>query len=148
MLAVDASANSPFYQTAAFLPSASRFQSLLAGTPAMAGRRQTEPHPFEDYSNERSQSERTSTRLTKKRRRWPWFLLLLLVIVFFLPNVIAMTGLKQHAIDYALTDFNGRVTVNLLRSVGSNRSRFNRSKPWIQRASLWRQLRNLKHRDH
>ena len=111
MLAVDASANSPFYQTAAFLPSASRFQSLLAGTPAMAGRRQTEPHPFEDYSNERSQSERTSTRLTKKRRRWPWFLLLLLVIVFFLPNVIAMTGLKQQAIDYALTDFNGRVTV-------------------------------------
>ena len=77
----------------------------------MAGRRQTEPHPFEDYSNERSQSERTSTRLTKKRRRWPWFLLLLLVIIFFLPNVIAMTGLKQHAIDYALTDFNGRVTV-------------------------------------
>ena len=70
----------------------------------MAGPRQTESNPFED------DRERPGRSLTK-RRRWPWILLLLLVVVFFLPNVIAMTGLKQQAIDYALADFNGRVTV-------------------------------------
>ena len=74
----------------------------------MAGRTRNEPHPFEDQSDDRSRSERG----TRKRRRWPWLLLvLLLLVVFFLPNVIAMTSLKQQAIDYALADFKGRVTV-------------------------------------
>ena len=73
----------------------------------MAGPKQNEPHPFDNFSDDRAGYERT----TRKRRRWPWLLLLLLVVVFFLPNVIAMTGLKQKAIDYALADFNGRITV-------------------------------------
>ena len=73
----------------------------------MAGRRQNEPHPFDDRSFDRSRMERVRT----KRRRWPWILLLLLIVLFFLPNVIAKTGLKQQALDYALADFDGRVTV-------------------------------------
>jgi hypothetical protein len=73
----------------------------------MAGPKQNEPHPFDNFSDDRAGYERTP----RKRRRWPWLLLLLLVVVFFLPNVIAMTGLKQKAIDYALADFNGRITV-------------------------------------
>lgn len=73
----------------------------------MAGRTQNQPHPFEDGPRRHARSERTP----RKRRRWLWPLALLLLIVFFLPNVIAMTGLKQQAIDYALADFQGRVTV-------------------------------------
>ena len=73
----------------------------------MAGPRQNEPHPFDSFSDRRAEHDRTA----RKRRRWPWLLLLLLVVVFFLPNVIAMTGLKQKALDYALADFNGRITV-------------------------------------
>ncbi len=75
----------------------------------MAGRTQKEPHPFEDHSPHRSRSGEKSAR---RRRRWPWLLLLLLLIVFFLPNVIAMTSLKQRAIDFALADFKGKVTVD------------------------------------
>ena len=75
----------------------------------MAGRKQNDSHPFEENTNRRSGSEQSS----RKRRRWPWvMLLLLLLIVFFLPNMIAMTGLKQQGIDYALADFDGRVTVD------------------------------------
>lgn len=75
----------------------------------MAGRTQNEPHPFKDHSSRHSRSDDKTAR---KRRRWPWLLLLLLLIVFFLPNVIAMTSLKQRAIDYALAEFKGKVSVN------------------------------------
>lgn len=65
-------------------------------------------------------SETETTRRVKKSpkrrlRRWPWMILLLLLVgVFFLPNIVARTSLKQAAIDYLLADFNGKVSVDNL----------------------------------
>lgn len=48
---------------------------------------------------------------SRGRRRWPWVLLLLGIFLFLLPNLIGWLGLQQKALDYALSDFNGKVSV-------------------------------------
>ena len=67
-----------------------------------------------ESNRRRRRSEREYHREEKhsrRRRRWPWFLLLLGILVFLLPNIIGWFGLQQKALDYALSDFNGRVSV-------------------------------------
>ena len=59
-------------------------------------------------------SEPTPQRTGKhnaRRRRWPYVLLVLLVAIFLLPNLIGWLGLQQTAINYALSDFNGEISV-------------------------------------
>ena len=74
-------------------------------------------HPFEDASESRRRRRRTDRenfreeKPYRRKRRWPWFLLLLGIILFLLPNMIGWFGLQQKAIDYALSDFNGHVSV-------------------------------------
>ncbi len=78
--------------------------AIAYGIFTMARHSERDEHPFEDgrgYGGNR------------RRRKWPWVLLALLAVgLFLLPNLIAMTGLKQRAIDFALADFNGRCTVD------------------------------------
>ncbi len=63
-------------------------------------------NPFEnDRRNERP------ARATRKRRRWPLILFLLLLLACFLPNLLGITGLHQRAVDYALADFQGKVSI-------------------------------------
>ncbi len=45
-----------------------------------------------------------------RRRRWPWILAALLVVVYFLPAIVTSTSIKQSAIDWALADFQGKVS--------------------------------------
>jgi hypothetical protein len=74
----------------------------------MAQKRVSE-NPFDPQSDHQRRVKKTPQR---KPRRWPWLFLLLLVAgIFFLPNIIAKTSLKQAAIDYALADFNGKISV-------------------------------------
>lgn len=47
----------------------------------------------------------------RRRRRWPWVLLMLGLLIFALPNLITLLGLERYAIDMALSDFKGQVTV-------------------------------------
>ena len=74
-------------------------------------------HPFEDASEtrrRRRREQRESQREEKefrRKRRWPWFLLLFGIFLFLLPNLIGWFGLQQKAIDYALSDFNGHISV-------------------------------------
>lgn len=75
-------------------------------------------HPFEDASDSRRRRRRGTDREDyreekefRRKRRWPWFLLLLGVLLFLLPNLIGWFGLQQKAIDYALSDFNGHISV-------------------------------------
>ena len=77
--------------------------------------------------SERNQSSRTSSDLSlsdlslsdsidanvpkRRRRRWPLFLLILLLLFLALPNLITLFGLERHAIEMAMSDFNGKLTV-------------------------------------
>ena len=47
----------------------------------------------------------------RKKRRWPYVLLLLVGITLFLPNVVTMLGLEQHAISMFTGDLNGTLKV-------------------------------------
>lgn len=47
----------------------------------------------------------------RRRRRWPWILLVLVLGILALPNLITLLGLERHAIDMALSDFKGNLTV-------------------------------------
>jgi len=64
---------------------------------------------FADADNQSRRSRRNKNE--GRRRRWPYVVLFLLVAVFFLPNLIGWLGLQKSAINYALADFNGDVTV-------------------------------------
>ena len=66
-------------------------------------------NPFEERNVERR--KRTRTPKTKKRRYWPILLLLVLALIFFLPNLLALSGLHQQAIDFAMGDFQGKILV-------------------------------------
>ena len=74
-------------------------------------------HPFEDASESRRRRRRADRenyreeQVYRRKRRWPWFLLLLGIVLFLLPNLIGWLGLQQKAIDYALSDFNGQISV-------------------------------------
>ena len=72
-------------------------------------------HPFEDTAESRRRRERSERELyrdsPRRKRRWPWVLLFLLALVLLLPNLIGWLGLQQKALDYALSDFNGKVTI-------------------------------------
>jgi translocation and assembly module TamB len=63
-------------------------------------------------------SRRKRERSPKRGGSWPKRLgivfILFLVVLFFLPNLIGWTPLKQMAIDYGLKDLQGRVTVDSL----------------------------------
>ena len=76
---------------------------------------QDDENEFDDTvfdGDETSTPRRSRSRDGRKRRRkWPFVLLLLIALVFFLPNMIGWFGLQQKAIDYALSDFQGEVTV-------------------------------------
>lgn len=65
--------------------------------------------------SERNRSTVTSSAHTTqprpKKRRWPWFLLVLLILLLALPNLITLFGLERHAIDMAMSDFKGKLTV-------------------------------------
>lgn len=66
----------------------------------------------ERRSPSESDDRRDQNNETKpRRRRWPWVLLALIVLVYFLPAIVTRTSLKQAAIDWALADFKGSVTV-------------------------------------
>lgn len=75
-------------------------------------------NPFESNTEERkSRREPTDRnkregRKRNKRRMWPWMLLLFLAAVFFLPMIVGQTALKDKAIKYATSDFNGTVNVD------------------------------------
>lgn len=61
----------------------------------------------------RDRDEEITAPQPKRRRRWPWVLLLgLLVVIFFLPMIVTKTSLKQTALDWALADFQGKVTAD------------------------------------
>ncbi len=47
----------------------------------------------------------------RRRRRWPWILLALLLLILASPNLITLFGLERYAIDMALSEFKGKVTV-------------------------------------
>ena len=64
-------------------------------------------NPFE---NDR-RNERRSVAATRKRRRWPYVFFLLFLLACFLPNLLGITGLHQRAVDYALADFQGKVSI-------------------------------------
>lgn len=49
-----------------------------------------------------------------KRRRWPWILLALLLLLGLAPNLVGWLGLQQRVVDYALSDFRGKVTIEKL----------------------------------
>ena len=75
-------------------------------------------HPFDDRHDSRRRRRRRTDREDhrqereyRRKRRWPWFLLLLGIFLFLLPNLIGWLGLQQKAIDYALSDFNGHISV-------------------------------------
>jgi len=50
-------------------------------------------------------------RRRRRGRRWPWILLVLLILLLALPNLITLLGLERYAIDTALSDFKGKLTV-------------------------------------
>lgn len=62
--------------------------------------RNLSPHTSSDSSNP-----------PRKKRRWPWYLLVLLILLLALPNLITLLGLERHAIDMAMSDFKGKLTV-------------------------------------
>ena len=71
-------------------------------------------NPFEESRDEdapRSRRSRTRNNTNRKTRRWPYVLLLLVVLIGLLPNILGWTGLHQTAINYALSDFKGKFTV-------------------------------------
>jgi len=74
-------------------------------------------NPFEESReppSRRNASRRAEPRQNarpKKRRRWPWVLLFLLIVIGLLPNILGWTGLHQQAINFAASDFEGKVTV-------------------------------------
>lgn len=47
----------------------------------------------------------------RRRRRWPWILLALILGILALPNLITLLGLERYAIDMAMSDFKGSLTV-------------------------------------
>ena len=67
--------------------------------------------------SERNRSTHTSNdhpispRAVRRKRRWPWYLLVLLILLLALPNLITLFGLERHAIDMAMSDFKGKLTV-------------------------------------
>ncbi len=68
-------------------------------------------NPFDENVSGREIRTTARQRTTTRRRRWPWVLLFLLVALFLLPNILGWSGLHQKAIHYALSDFNGNVSV-------------------------------------
>ena len=46
-----------------------------------------------------------------RRRRWPFILLMFVLLIALLPNLIGWLGLQKYAINYALADFRGNVTI-------------------------------------
>jgi len=67
--------------------------------------RNPSPRASTDSPSPLRQEQRT------KRRRWPWVLLILLLLALALPNLITMMGLERYAIDMAMSDFKGKLTV-------------------------------------
>ena len=65
-----------------------------------------------DETGADASSTRSRRNSESKRRKWPWVLLGLCLFVFFLPNLIGLAGLQQFAIDYSLSDFKGKVSVD------------------------------------
>lgn len=63
------------------------------------------------HDDDLSYADQAPTRTKGGRRRWPWVFLLLGLFVFFLPNLIGWTGMQQAAIDYGMSDFQGRISV-------------------------------------
>ena len=70
-------------------------------------------NPFEEDRDppKRRRSRSRSTTSPKKRRLWPILLLLLLALIFFLPNLLGLTGLHQHVVNFAAKDFQGKISV-------------------------------------
>ena len=61
--------------------------------------------------NRSTHTSRDSLTTPRKKRRWPWYLLILLILLLALPNLITLFGLERHAIDMAMSDFKGKLTV-------------------------------------
>lgn len=65
---------------------------------------------FENPAPRRSKT-RTNRNGQPKRRRWPLILLALGLVAYFLPNMIGWFGLQQPVVNYAMSDFQGKVSV-------------------------------------
>ena len=64
-----------------------------------------------DLSESRGRRRKRQKSTEKKRRLWPVVLIILAAIVFFLPTVIGSTSLRQKAIDWVFSDFDGHISV-------------------------------------
>ncbi|MEZ6096192.1 MAG: hypothetical protein R3C03_18530 [Pirellulaceae bacterium] len=79
-------------------------------------RRQTNGSSSENQDIQNQSQERRQRNAERKAgatfvRRLGILFIVLTFIVALLPNIVAWTPLKQYALDYALQDLNGRVTV-------------------------------------
>ena len=79
----------------------------------MTNRRTKDPFEPERSQRRSRRRETEDSRPTTepRRRRWPLVLLFLVLLVALLPNIIGWLGLQKYAIDYALSDFQGNVSV-------------------------------------
>ena len=70
-------------------------------------------HDTRQFEEEATADNRDMRRrnVRRKKRRWPYVLLLLIGIILFLPNVVTMLGLEQHAISMFTGDLNGTLKI-------------------------------------
>ncbi len=78
----------------------------------MSNRRNQDPFEPErkQRRTRRRQAEDTQPEMPS-RRRWPFVLLVMILLIALLPNFVGWLGLQKYAINYALSDFQGNVTI-------------------------------------
>ncbi len=81
----------------------------------MSNRRNQDPFEPDRRQSRRRQRENTQTErhadVEPRRRRWPWIVGATLVLVGLLPNIVGWTGLHNHLIPLAISDFQGNVSI-------------------------------------